>query len=325
MKPYKFTPYLKTVIWGGSKIASFKGIETSQENIGESWEISGVPGHESICADRGIPNDPDSGLTLYELIDKYRATLVGHRIYERFGSQFPLLVKIIDSQQDLSVQVHPDDELARKRHNCAGKTEMWYIIANEPEAQIYAGLKKNITPAEYEQLATKETAAGENPFEDVIAAHESHAGDVFFLPAGRLHAIGAGNLLAEIQQTSDITYRVYDYGRRDADGHTRELHVQQAKKAIDYHVYADYRTPYEKSLSSAKLVSCPYFTVYREIVTSEAHINYHCDSFVIVMCLKGEATVNDVHVRQGETILVPACDNVLDVKGNATLLTAIAL
>ena len=324
MKPYKFTPYLKTVIWGGSKITSFKGIETHHEHIGESWEISGVPGHESVCAERGIANDPDVGLTLYELIDKYRASLVGHRIYEQFGSQFPLLVKIIDSQQDLSVQVHPDDELAKKRHNCAGKTEMWYIIDSEPQAQIYAGLKKPITPEEYEQLSAQANVEGENPFEEFIASYDSHPSDVFFLPAGRLHAIGAGNLLAEIQQTSDITYRVYDYGRRDADGHTRKLHVQQAKKAIDYHVYADYRTPYEKSLSSVKLVSCPYFTVYREIVTGHARINYHCDSFVTVMCLEGEATVNDIHIRQGETLLVPACNNVMEVVGNATLLTAIS-
>ena len=322
MKPFKFRPYLKSVIWGGEKIAPFKGIETQQEKIGESWEISGVPGHESVCSDRGLENDADKGLTLFQLIDKYRASLLGHQVYERFGSQFPLLVKIIDSQQDLSVQVHPNDQLAKQRHNCPGKTEMWYIIQAQPGAQIYAGLKKEITPEEYEQLALKETAEGENPFADVIASFDSHAGDVFFLPAGRLHAIGAGNLLAEIQQTSDITYRVYDYGRRDANGHARELHVEQAKDAIDYHVYHDYRTTYDKSQQSAELVSCPYFTVRREIITEHANINYRRDSFIIVMCLEGEVRVNGIQAKRGETLLVPACNNILDISGSATLLTA---
>ena len=322
MKPYKFKPYLKSVIWGGEKIASLKGIATDKKDIGESWEISGVPGHESVCADRGIEDDPDVGLTLFQLIDKYRATLVGHSVYKQFGSQFPLLVKIIDSRQNLSIQVHPNDALARKRHNCAGKTEMWYVMQTEPGARIYAGLKKEITPDEYEQLAFREVQPGENPFDDVIASYESHAGDCFFLPAGRLHAIGAGNLLAEIQQTSDITYRVYDYGRRDADGHTRELHVEQAKAAIDYHVYRDYRTMYDHNSRSVELVSCPYFTVRRETVEGQARIDYHRDSFIIVMCLSGKAIINGISANKGETLLVPACDSVLDIVGNAELLTA---
>lgn len=323
MNPYKFTPYLKSVIWGGEQIASYKGIKTQQEKIGESWEISGVPGHESVCAERGIPNDPDKGLTLFQLIDKYRASLLGHQVYECYGSLFPLLVKIIDSRQNLSIQVHPNDELAQKRHNCPGKTEMWYIIQAQPGAQIYTGLKKHITPDEYEQLALQEVKEGENPFDDVIASYESHAGDCFFLPAGRLHAIGAGNLLAEIQQTSDITYRVYDYGRRDADGHTRELHIEQAKDAIDYHVYADYRTPYDKTQASAELVACPYFTVRREIVCRQTTIDYHRDSFVVVICLDGNVRINGIEARRGETLLVPACQNILDIQGDAVLLTAV--
>ena len=322
MKPYKFKPYLKSVIWGGQKIAPYKGINTAQENIGESWEVSGVPGHESVCAERGIKGDPDLGLTLYQLIDKYRATLVGHSVYERFGSQFPLLVKIIDSRQNLSIQVHPNDQLARKRHNCAGKTEIWYVMQTEPGAKIYAGLKKDITPDELERLALTEVREGENPFADVIASFDSHAGDCFFLPAGRLHTIGAGNLLAEIQQTSDITYRVYDYGRHDADGHTRELHIEQAKEAIDYHVYRNYRTTYDRESRSVELVSCPYFTVRREVVRGEARIDYKRDSFVIVMCLDGTIMLNGIKARRGETLLVPASANVLDIEGNATLLTA---
>lgn len=323
MKPYKFKPYLKSAIWGGEKIASLKGIATDKKDIGESWEISGVPGHESVCAERGIEGDPDLGLTLYQLIDKYRATLVGHSVYKRFSSQFPLLVKIIDSRQDLSIQVHPNDQLARKRHNCAGKTEMWYVMQTEPGAKIYTGLKKDITPDECERLALTEVGKGENPFADVIASYDSHAGDCFFLPAGRLHAIGAGNLLAEIQQASDITYRVYDYGRRDADGHTRELHVEQAKEAIDYHVYRDYRTAYDRESRSVELVACPYFTVRRERIYDHAHIDYRRDSFVIVMCLSGSVTINGISAHQGETLLVPACDSAFDVEGNAELLTAV--
>ena len=222
MKPYKFQPYLKTTIWGGYQIAPFKGIFNAQPNVGESWEISGVPGHESVAINRGLVNDVDEGLTLVELIDKYKELLVGKKIYKKFGNQFPLLVKLIDSRQDLSVQVHPDDKLAMERHGCAGKTEMWYIIKSDVGSKIYAGLKKSITPEEYEQLATAEPQNGRSPMQDVIATHEAHEGDLYFLPAGRLHAIGAGNFLAEIQQTSDITYRVYDFGRKDVHGRTGE-------------------------------------------------------------------------------------------------------
>ena len=321
--PFKFEPYLKSVIWGGEKIARFKGITTDQTAIGESWEVSGVPGHESVSAEQGIPDDPNLGLTLYQLIEKYGAALVGKEVYEHFGTKFPLLVKIIDSRQDLSIQVHPNDALAMERHHCAGKTEMWYVINTEPGARIYAGLKKSITPDDYERLAHAEVREGENPFADVIASYESHAGDVFFLPAGRLHAIGAGNLLAEIQQTSDITYRVYDYGRRDAEGHTRQLHVDEAKQAIDYRVCPDYRTNYDHNHPSAELVRCPYFAVRREMVDGRACLDYHCDSFVIVVCLSGEVTVNGIKARRGETLLVPACANTLDIQGRATLLTAV--
>lgn len=229
MKPYKFEPYLKTTLWGGYQIAPFKGIYTAQPNIGESWEISGVPGHESVAIDRGLIDDVDLGLTLTELIDKYKGLLIGNRVYKRFGNKFPLLVKFIDSRQDLSVQVHPDDKLAQERHGCAGKTEMWYIIKSDVGAKIYAGLKKQITPDDYEHMVSGEAPEGSNPMADVIATHEAHQGDLFFLPAGRLHAIGAGCFLAEIQQTSDITYRVYDFGRKDAHGNPRELHTELAK------------------------------------------------------------------------------------------------
>ena len=335
MKPYKFEPYLKTTIWGGYQIAPFKGIYTAQPNIGESWEISGVSGHESVAVERGLVDDVDVGLNLTQLIDKYKGLLVGQKVYKRFGNKFPLLVKFIDSRQDLSVQVHPDDKLAMERHGCAGKTEMWYVIKSDVGSKIYAGLKKSITPEEYERLATATVSDGSpattpdgfpsglhSPMQDIIATHEAHEGDLYFLPAGRLHAIGAGNFLAEIQQTSDITYRVYDFGRKDAHGNPRELHIDLAKDAIDYQVWPEYRTSYDSTKPTSQLINCPHFVVHRVVVQVAQQVDFHCDSFVVVMCLWGEANINGIHIRQGETILVPACENVLYIFGNATFLTA---
>ena len=322
MKPYKFEPYLKSTIWGGELIATFKGVYSGQPSVGESWEISAVPGHESIVAERGLVNDVDLGLTLSQLIDKYKGLLMGQKIYEKYGTQFPLLVKFIDSRQDLSVQVHPDDNLARERHNCPGKTEMWYIMKTSVGPKTYAGLSKRITPTDYERLAEEPVIDGHSPMQDVLAVHESHQGDVYFLPAGRLHAIGAGNFLVEIQQTSDVTYRVYDFGRLDANGQLRELHVEQAKDAIDYRVWPEYRTSYDSTLANAPLVHCPYFKVNRVIVQSAAQISFKQDSFVVMVCLSGQATVNGVDVSQGETILVPASENTLYIFGNGTFLTA---
>lgn len=322
MKPYKFEPYLKTTLWGGYQIAPFKGISTAQPNIGESWEVSGVPGHESRAIERGLIDDVDVGKTLTELIDKYKGLLVGQKVYKRFGNQFPLLIKFIDSRQDLSVQVHPDDKLAMERHGCQGKTEMWYIIKSDVGARIYSGLKKSITPDDYEQLATAEPVNGHSPMQDVIASHEAHDGDLYFLPAGRLHAIGAGNFLAEIQETSDITYRVYDFGRKDAHGQPRELHIAEARDAIDYQVWPEYRSSYDSTKPISQLVNCPHFVVHRVVVQVARQIDFHCDSFIVVMCLWGEANINGIHIHQGETILVPASENVLYIFGNASFLTA---
>ena len=321
LRPYIFRPYLKRVVWGGNKIASYKGIRQTMKNIGESWEISCVTGHESICADRGIPNDEDKGLNLRQLVEKYGGRLVGKKVYESVGTDFPLLVKFIDSAQDLSIQVHPNDELARERHGCCGKTEMWYIIEAEEDARICAGLKQNITPDELERLAYAEDSDA-HTFAPIIASHDSHKGDCFYLPSGRIHTICRGNLLCEIQQTSDITYRIFDYGRKDADGNARELHIEQARDAIDYRVQPEYRTLYDQSKPSVELVKCPYFTVHREMVSSETNIDYHTDSFVIVVCIEGKVTLNGVTAKQGQVLLVPACDNILNIKGEATLLTA---
>ena len=323
MKPYKFEPYLKTTLWGGYQIAPFKGIFTAQPNIGESWEISGVPGHESVAIDRGLVDDIDMGLTLTQLIDKYKGLLVGNKVYKHFGNKFPLLVKFIDSRQDLSVQVHPNDELAMERHGCAGKTEMWYVIKSDVGAKIYSGLRKSITPDDYERLVSADNEEnGENPMASVIATHEAHDGDLYFLPAGRLHAIGAGNFLAEIQETSDITYRVYDFGRKDAHGKPRELHIQEARDAIDYQVWPEYRSSYDSTKPISQLINCPHFIVHRVVVQVASQVDFKTDSFVVVMCLWGEANINGVHIHQGETILVPACENVLYIFGNASVLTA---
>lgn len=317
LKPFKFEPYLKSVLWGGEKIAKYKGIVTDQHNIGESWEISGVDGHESVVAE-----GDDKGLNLRQIIEKYKGDLVGNAVYAKYGDTFPLLVKIIDAKGDLSVQVHPDDTLAKARHNSYGKTEMWYIIDAEEGAPIYAGLSKQITPEEYEKLVAK------NAIMDVIARHDSHAGDLFFLPAGRIHAIGAGNLLAEIQQTSDITYRVYDFDRRDANGNPRELHTEQAKDAIDYTVYPEYKSEYDRNGKSATpLVKCQYFDVKREIIDGVSTIDASTDSFMIIMCLDGEATITDnlggvTHVKKGESILVPAVITSMKAEGNATFMTS---
>ena len=317
LKPFKFEPYLKSVLWGGEKIAKYKGIVTDQHNIGESWEISGVDGHESVVAE-----GDDKGLNLRQIIEKYKGDLVGNAVYAKYGDTFPLLVKIIDAKGDLSVQVHPDDTLAKARHNSYGKTEMWYIIDAEEGAPIYAGLSKQITPEEYEKLVA------ENAIMDVIARHDSHAGDLFFLPAGRIHAIGAGNLLAEIQQTSDITYRVYDFDRRDANGNPRELHPEQAKDAIDYTVYPEYKSEYDRNGKSATpLVKCQYFDVKREIIDGVSTIDASTDSFMIIMCLDGEATITDnlggvTHVKKGESILVPAVITSMKAEGKATFMTS---
>lgn len=311
MKPFKFEPYLKSVLWGGEKIAPFKEVVTDEKNIGESWEISGVPGHESVVAE-----GEDKGLNLCELIEKYKGDLVGEAVYAKFGNTFPLLVKLIDAKGDLSLQVHPDDKLAKARHNSFGKTEMWYIISTDEGANIFAGLKEKINSEDYARKVA------DNTIMDVVACHESHAGDLFFLPAGRIHAIGAGNLLAEIQQTSDITYRVYDFDRRDANGNPRELHTEQAKDAIDYTVYPEYKSDYDRTAAQADLVACEYFDVKKLQVKGHADVDFGKDSFVVVMCLDGKVTVNGVSAHQGESLLVPAKANALVIDGEGTLLTA---
>lgn len=303
MYPLKFKPILKTLVWGGEKIAPFKGIETDQHNIGESWELSGVKDNESVVA-----NGPLAGRTITELIAEYKDRLIGRANYEKTGTEFPLLIKFIDARQDLSIQVHPDDRLAAERHNGSkGKTEMWYVVNADKDAHLMSGLTRAITPEEYV------ARVADNTITEVLHDYKVSPGDVFFLPAGRIHSIGAGSFIAEIQQTSNITYRIYDFGRLGLDGKPRELHTELAKDAIDYSVYDDYRTHYtEKKNEETELVSCSYFTTslletdrpYRKDLSG-------LDSFLIVICTAGKGEIvdnegNRESIRQGETVLIPA-------------------
>ena len=302
MYPLKFKPILKTIVWGGEKIAPYKEIETEQKHIGESWELSGVHGNESVVAE-----GPLAGRTIADLVKEYKGELIGEHVYENTGDEFPLLIKFIDALTDLSIQVHPNDELAAKRHNGSkGKTEMWYVVDAAPGAHLLAGLTKSITPEEYAAKVADGTIT------DVLARHEVHPGDVFFLPAGRIHAICGGCFIAEIQQTSDITYRIYDYGRLGLDGKPRELHTELAKDAIDYKVYDNYRTEYTPVQNEEQeVVSCQYFTtsIY-DLTLPYAKDLSEMDSFLVVMCLSGRGTLEvdgeEVTVHQGETVLVPA-------------------
>ena len=299
---YKFRPILKSTIWGGEKIAPYKRIATEQTQIGESWELSGVKGNESIVAE-----GPDAGKSLPELIARDGAKLLGTANAERFGAEFPQLIKFIDARQDLSIQVHPNDELAWERHRSKGKTEMWYVVAADEGAHLRSGFAKEVTPAQYEASVADDTITG------LLADYAVRPGNVFFLPAGRVHSIGAGSFIAEIQQTSDITYRIYDFNRRDAQGNKRELHTEQAKDAIDYTVLPDYRTRYEAAQNRpVELVACPYFTTTLYDLTEPQQIDLTAtDSFVVVICMEGRGTVTDsagttLAVHQGETLLVPA-------------------
>ncbi len=299
---FKFEPILKHTLWGGDKINTYKHLRNSLTHIGESWEISGVPGYESVVA-----NGEWKGTRLPDLIDKLGADLVGRDNYARFGNMFPLLVKFIDARLDLSIQVHPDDRIAQARHGCPGKNEMWYVIAAEPGARLCAGLSRPIGPDEYERRIA------DGSIEDVLCFHELHAGDVFHIPAGRVHSIGAGAFIAEIQQTSDITYRIYDYNRRDDNGQLRELHTEWAKDAIDYRTLPDYRTHYVPRMNEpVELVASPHFTTSLYELTEPMTCDYsELDTFIIYICTKGSALLcddlgNKLPICQGETVLAPA-------------------
>lgn len=317
---YKFTPILKSMLWGGERIIPYKGMESDMKQVGESWEISGVEGNESIVAE-----GPDAEMKLPDLIARDGAKLLGRENHERFGNEFPLLIKFIDAREDLSIQVHPNDEQAWERHKSKGKTEMWYVVDATPGARLRSGFAKSVTPEQYE------ASIADNSITDLLAEYDIKAGDVFFLPAGRIHSIGAGAFIAEIQQTSNITYRIYDFNRRDANGNTRELHTEQSKAVIDYNVLDDYRTHYNAAIDRCvDLVSCPYFTTSLYDLTEPHKIDLEeLDSFMVIICTAGAGTITDdrgeqIDVCQGQSILVPASTATLDIvpQGNLKLLTS---
>lgn len=307
---YRFEPLLKQTLWGGDKIISFKHLDVQMERVGESWEISGVNGSETVVADGQY-----RGMRLNELVHELKGRLVGEENYQRFGDEFPLLVKFIDACQDLSIQVHPDDETAHRLGKPHGKSEMWYALASEPGALLYNGLKKMMTIEQYKEMVDDGTIT------EALASYEAHEGDVFFIPAGRIHAIGAGCFVTEIQQTSDVTFRIYDYKRKDKDGHYRELHTKEAAESIDFSVLPNYRAGYQPKLNEGvQLVESPFFTTSVYDLTEPMTLDYsELDSFVILVAIKGEGKLicegEEQSFRKGNTILLPATTEEVKVEG----------
>ena len=312
---YKFEPLLKQTLWGGDKIIPFKNLKDKLENVGESWEISGVKDNETIVAE-----GKDKGKSLNQLVREQKGQLVGEDNYQRFGDEFPLLIKFIDARQDLSIQVHPTDEIAHRQGKSRGKTEMWYALESTPGAQLYNGLKQQITPDQYKQMVANDTIT------DALARYEVSEGDVFFIPAGRIHAIGAGCFVAEIQQTSDVTYRIYDFKRKDKNGNYRELHTELAAESIDYTVLPNYRAEYERTKNEGvQVATCPYFTTAVYDLTEPMTLDYtELDSFVILIAVKGEGTITAngeaTTFRMGDTILLPATTGEVKVEGTVKVL-----
>ena len=316
MQPIKFNHLLVQTLWGGEKIIPFKHLNSDLTQVGESWEISGVKGNETVVSEGEF-----KGKKLNELVDELKGKLVGEANYKRFGNDFPLLIKFIDARQELSIQVHPTDELAQKRGKLRGKTEMWYIMDSDENAKLRAGMKEKITPEQYKQMVENDTIT------EAIAEYKVKEGDCFFLPAGRIHSIGTGCFLAEIQQTSDVTYRIYDFKRKDKDGNYRELHTEEAAECIDYNVEPNYRTEYTPVKNEGvALVECPYFTTAVYDLNEPMTLDYsELDSFVILIGLKGSGEITDnegntTTLCEGETILIPATTSEVKVTGNIKFL-----
>ena len=299
--PLKFAPILKEKIWGGDKLVTKLNKNSLLKNIGESWEISDVENNVSI-----VSNGDLKGKSLKELLQIYKANLIGKNNFTNFGDKFPLLIKFIDAKQDLSIQVHPNDELSKKYHNSFGKTEMWYIIDADKKAKLILGFKDTITPKEYVHLLKKKKIM------TVLNSENVKKGDAFFIEPGTVHSIGSGIVLAEIQQTSDITYRIYDFDRVDADGNKRELHTKLAIEALNFNNKIDTKRDYSTKINTLNnIVICNYFKTNFIPVVNEKVIDYSkTDSFVIFMCVEGNATIsifdNSETVTFGETVLIPA-------------------
>ncbi|WP_149277595.1 type I phosphomannose isomerase catalytic subunit [Pareuzebyella sediminis] len=308
MYPLKFEPILKERLWGGTKLKDVLGKPITSDITGESWELSAVEGDISI-----VSNGEFSGRTLQDLINTYTSDILGDSVYKRFGTDFPILIKFIDAKQDLSIQLHPNDTLAKERHDSFGKTEMWYVMDADEDARLIVGFNKTVEKDEYVKSLENGNLLTLLNYEKVTA------GDTFFINTGKIHAIGAGILLAEIQQTSDITYRVYDFDRRDKNGNLRELHTELAIDAIDYTKKDDFKVVYPKTKDTVNtMVDCPYFrTNYLELTTQNSWNISDRDSFTIYMCVAGSAKVSNdfgtVALDKGETVLIPANTKTLSI------------
>ena len=315
--PLKFSPILKDKIWGGTKLKSLFDKAAQTDKLGESWELSGYEGDESV-----VTNGLLAGNNLAELIEIYMGELVGDTIYDQFGLSFPLLFKLIDANENLSIQVHPGDEVAAERHNSYGKTEMWYVVEADPDGKLIIGFKEDCSKDDYLD------ALDNDKVEDLLQKVPVKKGDVFFIPAGLVHAIGKGVVVAEIQQSSDITYRIYDYKRTDDQGNERELHTEQALDVINFGASKQPKTIYQPLLNEiTPLVNCDYFTTNMLKFDHAVTRNYATlDSFVAYMCLEGDFVIDfageKTIVNKGDTVLIPASIDELGLipDGNVTLL-----
>lgn len=306
--PLKFKPIMKDRLWGGSKLKELFNKPSDTDTTGESWELSGVPGDVSE-----LVNGPLAGKNLNQLIKEYGSELMGSSVLERFKGEFPILIKFIDAKKDLSIQLHPNDALAKERHNSFGKTEMWHVMDADPGAQLIVGFNRNVTQGEYQECLENDTLLSLLNYENVTA------GDTFFINTGKIHAIGAGVLLAEIQQTSDVTYRVFDFNRKDKDGNLRELHTELALDAMDYDKKEDFKVAYSKESDVvSSMVVCPYFkTNFLHLTQSMTQKVADRDSFSIYLCVEGQASItNDwgtTAIEKGETLLVAAASTIIEI------------
>lgn len=311
--PLIFEPILKDRIWGGSKLKTTLGKNIPSATTGESWELSAVEGDVSVVKEGSYKNK-----SLTELLEKYPEEILGKKVHEKFGTQFPLLFKFLDAKEDLSIQVHPNDELAKKRHNSFGKTEMWYVMQADEGSRLIVGFKQKSGPEEYlKHLRDKNLI-------EILNEVKVEKGDVHFLETGTIHAIGRGIVIAEIQQTSDITYRIYDWDRVDADGKYRDLHVEQALDAMNYNT-TDTKKEYthEQNVNNI-MVDCPYFTTCFVPLSGDMDVNKDGESFTVYICTEGEYEFNangtTNSFKKGDTVLVPAALQDYTLKGIATLL-----
>lgn len=301
MYPLKFIPIIKERIWGGDRLKTLLDKDIKGQNVGESWEISALENDQTV-----VENGYLRGKTLRELTKQMPVEIMGERLHRKFNDQFPLLIKFLDASDDLSIQVHPNDNLAKKRHNCFGKTEMWYVVKADENSKLIVGFNKDVTPQQYMQ------SLEQGKLKDILNYESAKEGDAFLINAGKIHAIGKGIVIAEIQQASDVTYRVYDFDRKDKDGKLRELHTQLALSAIDYKKKEDFKIQYDKKENNrAQMVACPHFiTSYLKLDQNFEVDVKALDSFCIYICTEGEGFIKykdtRVEIKKGQSSLVPA-------------------